>query len=217
MKNFNKFSFDKFLESRDKSLYREVRITSAIKTHMDTEKTQIWHDAKNSRDYIIQLIGSDDEKLNMHPMNSLKFLDFFEEDSKAHENLKTTMSLLLSTQRTFLSDWDSLSDPSKNESLGFISFHTQNLLHHCGLVGEIQEFFIHKKYLLVLHTFIPLQLFSQLFCKIIIVLIIPIFLPILLILNIFFGCVPICNIRKSSKRFFHERIRRQKFNIQVLQ
>lgn len=25
---------------------------------------------------------------------------------------------------------------------GFISFHTQNLLHHCGIVGEIQEFYI---------------------------------------------------------------------------
>ena len=35
---------------------------------------------------------------------------------------------------------------SGNEGLGFISFHTQNLLHHCGLVGEIQEFFIHQKY-----------------------------------------------------------------------
>jgi PhnO protein len=35
---------------------------------------------------------------------------------------------------------------NKNEGLGFISFHTQNLLHHCGLVGEIQEFFIHQKY-----------------------------------------------------------------------
>jgi len=35
---------------------------------------------------------------------------------------------------------------NENEGLGFISFHTQNLLHHCGLVGEIQEFFIHKKY-----------------------------------------------------------------------
>lgn len=34
----------------------------------------------------------------------------------------------------------------ENEGLGFISFHTQNLLHHCGLVGEIQEFFIHKNY-----------------------------------------------------------------------
>ena len=31
------------------------------------------------------------------------------------------------------------------EGLGFISFHAQNLLHHCGLVGEIQEFFIHQK------------------------------------------------------------------------
>ncbi|KRB53979.1 GNAT family N-acetyltransferase [Flavobacterium sp. Root186] len=34
---------------------------------------------------------------------------------------------------------------NENEGLGFISFHTQNLLHHCGLVGEIQEFFIHQK------------------------------------------------------------------------
>lgn len=35
---------------------------------------------------------------------------------------------------------------NENEGLGFISFHTQNLLHHCGLVGEILEFFIHQKY-----------------------------------------------------------------------
>lgn len=35
---------------------------------------------------------------------------------------------------------------NENDGLGFISFHTQNLLHHCGLVGEIQEFFIHQKY-----------------------------------------------------------------------
>ena len=34
---------------------------------------------------------------------------------------------------------------NESEGLGFISFHTQNLLHHCGLVGEIQEFFIHQK------------------------------------------------------------------------
>ncbi len=34
----------------------------------------------------------------------------------------------------------------ENESLGFISFHTQNLLHHCGLVGEIQEFFVDKNH-----------------------------------------------------------------------
>ena len=33
-----------------------------------------------------------------------------------------------------------------NEGVGFISFHTQNLLHHCGRVGEIQEFFIHEKH-----------------------------------------------------------------------
>lgn len=30
--------------------------------------------------------------------------------------------------------------------LGFISIHTQNLLHHCGLVGEIQEFYILPEY-----------------------------------------------------------------------
>lgn len=35
---------------------------------------------------------------------------------------------------------------NEKEGVGFISFHTQNLLHHCGLVGEIQEFFIHKNY-----------------------------------------------------------------------
>lgn len=35
---------------------------------------------------------------------------------------------------------------NENKSLGFISFHTQNLLHHCGLVGEIQEFFIDKNH-----------------------------------------------------------------------
>ncbi|WP_431243287.1 GNAT family N-acetyltransferase [Flavobacterium sp. P21] len=35
---------------------------------------------------------------------------------------------------------------NENEGVGFISFHTQNLLHHCGLVGEIQEFFVHQNY-----------------------------------------------------------------------
>ncbi|QOG03423.1 GNAT family N-acetyltransferase [Flavobacterium sp. MDT1-60] len=35
---------------------------------------------------------------------------------------------------------------SENEGVGFISFHTQNLLHHCGRVGEIQEFFINEKH-----------------------------------------------------------------------
>jgi len=32
------------------------------------------------------------------------------------------------------------------EAMGFISFHTQQVLHHCGIVGEIQEFFIQEKY-----------------------------------------------------------------------
>lgn len=33
-----------------------------------------------------------------------------------------------------------------NKIIGFISFHTQNLLHHCGSVGEIQEFFIDRNF-----------------------------------------------------------------------
>ena len=35
---------------------------------------------------------------------------------------------------------------NENEGLGFISFHTQNLLHHGGRVGEIQEFFIDQNH-----------------------------------------------------------------------
>lgn len=34
----------------------------------------------------------------------------------------------------------------EDEKVGLISFHVQNLLHHCGLVGEIQEFYISKSY-----------------------------------------------------------------------
>jgi PhnO protein len=35
---------------------------------------------------------------------------------------------------------------NETEGLGFISFHTQNLLHHGGRVGEIQEFFIDQNH-----------------------------------------------------------------------
>ncbi|MFB3390001.1 GNAT family N-acetyltransferase [Flavobacterium sp. LAR06] len=35
---------------------------------------------------------------------------------------------------------------NENEGVGFISFHTQNLLHHNGRVGEIQEFFINENH-----------------------------------------------------------------------
>jgi PhnO protein len=35
---------------------------------------------------------------------------------------------------------------SDNVVSGFISFHIQNLLHHSGLVGEIQEFYIDKTF-----------------------------------------------------------------------
>jgi (aminoalkyl)phosphonate N-acetyltransferase len=31
---------------------------------------------------------------------------------------------------------------SDEKIIGFISFHTQKLLHHCGVVGEIQELYI---------------------------------------------------------------------------
>ena len=33
-----------------------------------------------------------------------------------------------------------------NQVVGFISFHTQKLLHHCGTVGEIQELYVAHNY-----------------------------------------------------------------------
>ena len=47
------------------------------------------------------------------------------------ENISNTKNLYLVSE-------------SENSVNGFISFHTQNLLHHSGLVGEIQEFYIDK-------------------------------------------------------------------------
>lgn len=35
---------------------------------------------------------------------------------------------------------------SEATKVGFITFHTQNLMHHVGLVGEIQEFYISPEY-----------------------------------------------------------------------
>lgn len=35
---------------------------------------------------------------------------------------------------------------TEQQTVGFISFHIQNLLHHCGPVGEIQEFYIDKAF-----------------------------------------------------------------------
>ena len=34
----------------------------------------------------------------------------------------------------------------ENQVVGFISFHTQQLLHHCGIVGEIQEFYVAQNF-----------------------------------------------------------------------
>jgi len=33
-----------------------------------------------------------------------------------------------------------------NEKAGFITFHTQKLMHHSGLVGEIEEFYVDAQY-----------------------------------------------------------------------
>lgn len=35
---------------------------------------------------------------------------------------------------------------SGNNIVGFISFHIQYLLHHCGAVGEIQEFYVDQSF-----------------------------------------------------------------------
>lgn len=35
---------------------------------------------------------------------------------------------------------------AENKIIGFISLHIQQLLHHCGAVGEIQEFYIDKDF-----------------------------------------------------------------------
>ena len=34
----------------------------------------------------------------------------------------------------------------ENQVVGFISFHTQKLLHHCGIVGEIQELYLAQNF-----------------------------------------------------------------------
>ncbi|WP_294965109.1 GNAT family N-acetyltransferase [uncultured Flavobacterium sp.] len=60
-------------------------------------------------------------------------LDFKVFESIFNENISNPRNLYLIAE-------------NKTDRLGFISFHTQNLLHHCGLVGEIQEFFICQKY-----------------------------------------------------------------------
>lgn len=60
-------------------------------------------------------------------------LDFKVFESIFNENISNPRNLYLIAE-------------NETDELGFISFHTQNLLHHCGLVGEIQEFFIHQKY-----------------------------------------------------------------------
>ncbi|MHC0439283.1 GNAT family N-acetyltransferase [Flavobacterium sp. 3-210] len=62
-----------------------------------------------------------------------EILDFEVFETIFNENISNPKNLYLTAENEI-------------EELGFISFHTQNLLHHCGLVGEIQEFFIHQKY-----------------------------------------------------------------------
>lgn len=62
-----------------------------------------------------------------------EILDFEVFEAIFNENISNSKNLYLIAE-------------SEIEGLGFISFHTQNLLHHGGLVGEIQEFFIHQNH-----------------------------------------------------------------------
>lgn len=62
-----------------------------------------------------------------------EILDFGIFEAIFNENISNSKNLYLIAE-------------NEKEGFGFISFHTQNLLHHCGRVGEIQEFFIDKNH-----------------------------------------------------------------------
>lgn len=62
----------------------------------------------------------------------------------SNENLDFVVFKTIYTENIYNTKNLYLVSESENCVNGFISFHTQNLLHHSGLVGEIQEFYIDK-------------------------------------------------------------------------
>ncbi|CAA9198767.1 Aminoalkylphosphonate N-acetyltransferase [Flavobacterium collinsii] len=90
---------------------------------MENRKIQIRKVEKQDLDFVYQAINELENEV----------LDFEVFSQIFDENISNPKNLYLIAE-------------NETEGLGFISFHTQNLLHHCGLVGEIQEFFIHQNY-----------------------------------------------------------------------
>lgn len=90
---------------------------------MENRKIQIRKVEKQDLDFVYQAINELENEV----------LDFEVFSQIFDENISNPKNLYLIAE-------------NETEGVGFISFHTQNLLHHCGLVGEIQEFFIHQNY-----------------------------------------------------------------------
>ena len=86
-------------------------------------------------------------KVNIRKLNEADF-DFIYDslcdlENKIMERISVEKIFTASITNT---NYHYLLAENKSENIGFITFHTQNLLHHGGLVGEIQEFYVIPKY-----------------------------------------------------------------------